>query len=1511
MSEELSRKKRVRAGHRASATRMINKASSLLEDESPNLMTLSQLKLSLQEKLDVLKHLDEEILELVDEDSVADEIEQSDGFKEQVYAIMVRVDSCGRRSRTATPPAPPSPGGGALASAGASRDVTVRLPKLSIKPFKGDLTAWTTFWDSYKAAIHENLALSEIDKFNYLRSLLQGSAHEAVSGLTLTAANYKEAVSVLEKRFGNKQQIIAKHMDILLNVETVTSSNNLKGLRHLYDTVEAQVRGLKSLGVSAESYGSLLSSVLMNKLPQELRLILSRSVGDDHWKLDCLMQALEEEVQARERAAGAPITSRKPLSCPPTSATLLTGGSETPPCCYCQQSHSPRSCDVVVSLDDRRRILREAGRCFSCLRKGHMARQCRSKSKCVHCRGRHHSSLCHQATSRASPLSASLTSTSTQNTGEPSETQHGTGMNPNAPTFKLLTPMKPHAFCMSSTQGVLLQTAQAVVFNPDNPQHSKRVRIVLDSGSQRSYITQRLQHELSLQPKGVQNMSIVTFGSRGENSQPYSIVDVCMRLRKGGMKDLRVFVVPSICEALTGHPITLCQESYAHLAGLPLADASDGSDDLEVDVLLGCDYYWSIITGKTKRGKDGPVAVQTVLGWVLSGPTGRVPFAGNSTTLATHALRVECVPQENEAALDEHLKSFWDLESFGVTLPARTVLEEFQDSIRFIDGHYEVSLPWKSSCQLLPDNREMSLCRLHGLLSRLRQDKDVFTEYDSIIKSQLKQGIVEAARPSEDMGHVHYLPHHAVIRHDKETTKLRIVYDASAKTKGPSLNNCLHSGPKFDQKIFDLLLRFRIYPVAMTADIEKAFLMVAVSEKDRDVLRFLWVDDITKSEPEPIDLRFTRVVFGVTSSPFLLNATIRHHLEKFMSTCPDLVTKLVKSFYVDDVVTGARDEEQAYTLYETSKKILHRGGFNLRKFCTNSTLLQMKIDRDENCNELTPNVASTEETEETYSSSTLCPGQYTQPGERKVLGIRWDPQTDQLIQSLEDIAGLARTLEPTKREIVSLVGKFYDPLGLLSPVVVNFKIFLQELCQERLGWDQPLTGRLLEKWQQLSSSLQQNQPFLTARCYINCTQNHSPLYKLCGFCDASLKAYGAVVYLVIETPDGCHSRIVASKTRVSPLKAQTIPRLELLSALLLSRLVATVTRALEGELTLTEPHCFTDSTVTLFWIQGVDKSWKQFVQNRVTEIRELVPPTYWAHCARQNNPADLPSRGLAPCELSDSQLWWKGPDWLENSDLGDGNSEATMPEECERELKVDRGEVSHGLLVASPSPGIGQLMKCEDFSSLRRLIGVTAIILKFCDIMLLHIHKDVVYTHADQISRARALWLAESQKPLEGNKNFHLWRIQFNLFQDEKKLWRCWGRIQNANPSKVSVDDVVLIHSSEQPRTFWRLGRVKELLVGKDGEVRGAVLRVSGGRKPTVLQRPIQLLYPLEIPPSHPKRPEHTVETNAESQTVSRGPIEEPRLLDKSDGPTTPQRPRRAAATMARDRLMAHALSED
>ena len=194
--------------------------------------------------------------------------------------------------------------------------------------------------------------------------------------------------------------------------------------------------------------------------------------------------------------------------------------------------------------------------------------------------------------------------------------------------------------------------------------------------------------------------------------------------------------------------------------------------------------------------------------------------------------------------------------------------------------------------------------------------------------------------------------------------------------------------------------------------------------------------------------------------------------------------------------------------------------------------------------------------------------------------------------------------------------------------------------------------------------------------------------SLCGFCDASLKAYAAMIYLVIETPDGRHVRFVASKTRVSPLKTQNISWLELLSALLLTRLIVSVTQALEGELQLSELHCFTDSTVALFWIQGVEKIWKAFVQNWVSEIRKLISPDCWHHCSGRDNPADLPSRGLTPHELVASQLWRNGPDWLK-SELSCKHLDVQMPEECKTEMKIPKVAVSHSLLASTLGPDLG------------------------------------------------------------------------------------------------------------------------------------------------------------------------------------------------------------------------------
>ena len=157
------------------------------------------------------------------------------------------------------------------------------------------------------------------------------------------------------------------------------------------------------------------------------------------------------------------------------------------------------------------------------------------------------------------------------------------------------------------------------------------------------------------------------------------------------------------------------------------------------------------------------------------------------------------------------------------------------------------------------------------------------------------------------------------------------MYDASARSNGPSLNDCLYTGPSFGQHILDILLRFRVHRVALAGDIEKAFLMVAVEPTDRDYLRFLWVQNITDDSPTVVSLHFTRIVFGVKSSPFLLNATINHHMQSYEHSDPLFVNKFLSSTYVDDVSLGAADVDSTYELYLKSKLRLAEAGFKLRR----------------------------------------------------------------------------------------------------------------------------------------------------------------------------------------------------------------------------------------------------------------------------------------------------------------------------------------------------------------------------------------------------------------------------------------------------------------------------------------------------------------------------------------------------------------------------------------------------
>ena len=1171
--DDLSKKKRTRGGHRS----YVNKLMAGLEEKIGVFMEtgneqvtreLRQLKITLHERKDTLGQIDEHILDLlcgnkdVSDEEISAETEDAGRFNAKMLDATLAIETALNTTVKPTETVPTTSSTPSTSQVENTESVTqasgitepvtqeanmaeaseqiqqqvpqiettatvsvneqvsrVRLPKLEIKKFDGNLAKWREFWDSYECAIHKNDKLSEIDKFSYLRGLLEGQASTAISGFALTGVNYKEAVDLLKRRYGKDSAIQRTHIKELINIEPVFSENETGRLRKLYDQTETHHRGLKALGVDETSYSSIVVPSLIEKLPKTLRLTLTRGRKHMEWSTTEFLPALLDEVELREAHLEMKdeTKERKQRRYPGTAHALLAKYDDGK-CPFCLEKHKAEDCQKIKDVGIRKSLIRKYFRCFVCLKNGHRAIECKNcKNACSKCNGNHHVALCEgvkEGNVRDSNVTAVVSSSTSMHVG--------------------------------TEDRVVLQTAQGIV--KGSRESGERVRVLFDTGSHRTFVSAKVVDKVRPQVVRQDMMNICTFGnnSQGRSLRDVVVLDV-LPISGGDRIKVEAYVVDEITNVKNEH-LEVAKLQYGHLKDLWLSDVNKTSRELEVQLLIGADFMWRFQMDSIKRGGvDEPVAVETKLGWVLSGP-----MKCKEDSVRELDTNVNLIMEDRGDGLDRNFSWLWDLETMGIK-EEDEVQVEFLDNISFTGERYEVSLPWKVEHPPLATNYLNSVSRLKLLQKRLIKEPDILKEYDQVIKDQVSKGIVEVVPELEVAGDkVHYLPHQAVVRHNVQTTKVRVVYDASSKAGKGSvcLNNCLHVGPSLNPLLFDVLIRFRLNHVALIGDIEKAFLNVEISRKDRDSLRFLWFEDPSKLDSHMIVYRFCRVVFGLNASPFLLNATLRHHFFKYNAIDEPFVRKMLESFYVDDLVSGESTTDKAYTLYEKAKDRLASGGFKLRKWLSNDKILLKRIEMKEGIDSV-----EGESDQISYAKSTL--GATSKSGEHKVLGLAWDNDRD-VIKSSFDVVQRAVEWVATRRNVLRLLAGIFDPLGLISPILVELKILFQELCVAGLGWDDEFHGIYKQKWNSCLGQMGKVGEICINRCVKVSGRELDGHWHLHGFSDASKAAYSAVVYLVYKTSVGTEVSILASKSRVAPLKKLSIPRLELMGAWLLARLVDSV-----------------------------------------------------------------------------------------------------------------------------------------------------------------------------------------------------------------------------------------------------------------------------------------------------------------------------------------------------------------
>nr|CAD2195452.1 unnamed protein product [Meloidogyne enterolobii] len=1077
------------------------------------------------------------------------------------------------------------------------------LPRTRLPEFYGDTLRWPEFWQAFERTV-DCLNIDNGLKAHYLIQCLRGKARRAILGYRPIAEHYVPLKDALIRQFGNEKAIRdTLHAEL---ISLPVANESIWSLRSYLEEVERICRSLTAMGQLEDE--SIVMMAIKNKLPRSivLELLKMEKLEKVNWSVGRLREGLAEIVALREEAQrctrslayknswqnvpnlnqrrfnGNTNNQRKPE--PARVFTAPKNQKREISCLFCNGPHLAGNCKQVRFIGQRMSILSEQNRCLICLRKGHAKIDCNVKYSCGICKGDHNKIICPKEVEK-------------EKKGQIKENESVNQISENMLNID-----------DNGEDNIVLMKADLMLKERNNKINAK---CFFDSGATVNFLCNELVEKLKLKKLKRTELGVVPFFRKEPIKLKTSCYSLKVLLDNGNFEEIIVY---SINKNLM--PRFRC----ADLRTNEIACAN-----IVPDMLIGMKHFWRFFK-RIEPLSDYLFKVETTVGPIICGEISGEKFK------RLNKKENLCTILSSNTLENEELNNYWSLETIGVKddpvcKDDKVALDLFNSTIkRNENGSYIVKWPWKIEKDNLPSNFSLAYKRFLNLMDKLKKNPDLLNKYEEIINNDLKRGVIEKAeRKKSEIEH--FLPHHPVIN----TKKVRIVYDASAKMReGKSLNECLYRGPIIMPDLAGLLIRFRVPKIAMWADIEKAFHTLELEEEDREVTKFIWVKDTKKpiSTQNIQYLRFAKVPFGVISSPFLLSATVRHHLEK----CDDPVAKIAKeNSYVDNIFIGIESANEAWLAYKRLKEIFKDAQMNLREFISNNMELNESFPLEDRLEKNKP----------------------------KILGIPWDISTDKINIVFPKVELNEKI---TKRIVLSELASMFDPLGLASPSLLSAKLFFQSLWTKENKWDDKISEENTSKWKEITNSWIVDPIEINRR--VTDIKGEKQLHA---FSDASKCAYAACIYIKSKFEGRIHTQILYARNRLKPRKAEvTIPRMELLGVVIAKRALEFVEKQIGVE--IKDKFLWCDSKPVLSWIKAGGKN-EKFIENRINEIRKNNGIKF-GYVNTIDNPADIATRGIMASELEKCHIWWEGPDWLkrpENNWPNELNFEIEKEDTCEED----------------------------------------------------------------------------------------------------------------------------------------------------------------------------------------------------------------------------------------------------